>query len=286
MLGAGEVLRIDRRPGLARLEAGENFPVALRVLPRGRREGLHAVYAFARTVDELGDAPGVAPAERVVRLTAFAAELEHVWTDGRVHDPVLRRLRPVVEAHAMEAEPFRRLVRANLQDQRVVRYETFDDLLGYCRLSADPVGRIVLALFDLHDPALAALSDRVCTALQLLEHWQDVAEDRRAGRVYLPQQDLRAYDVVEADLDAAQASPRLRALMLFEIDRAAALLADGAPLVGALHGWARPCVAGFVAGGAATVAALRRTGGEVLARTARPSRAGTLARALRLVVAA
>jgi squalene synthase HpnC len=264
-------------------EHHENFPVALRLLPRRHREALHAVYGFARTVDELGDS---FPGDRVAALHEFDADLDRLWAGEPPHHPVLHRLRPVVHEHHLAEQPFHDLVRANLQDQQVSRYERFDDLLGYCRLSADPVGRIVLGVFGVDDPETVRLSDRVCTALQLLEHWQDVAEDRRAGRVYLPQLDLRARGVAESDLDAAHASTALRGLMLFETGRAAAMLEEGSAIVGRLDGWARLSVAGFVAGGQATVEALRRTGGDVLGRDAHPSRARTAARLVALLAGA
>ena len=265
---------------LERRERQENFPVALRVLPAAHREAMHAVYAFARTVDELGDSY---PGNRTVALIGFAADLDRIWAGDVPEHPVLRNLRPIVLAKGLPADPFRSLVQANVQDQMALRYATFDDLLGYCRLSADPVGRIVLALFGVDDEVTAALSDRVCTALQLLEHWQDVAEDRRAGRVYLPQEDLARYDVPEDDLDRPRATEALRRLMMFEIDRAAAILEEGLDIVPRLQGWARVSVAGFAAGGQATVRALRRTGGDVLAHQARPSRSGTALAAMRLL---
>lgn len=279
----GEIDDVDLR-----LRAGEeNFPVALRVLPRIFREDLSAVYAFARGVDEIGDGGRGTSAERIERLRRLDAELARIWAGGVVQDPVLARLRRTVKAHRLPAEPFHRLVQANIQDQQTHRYATFEDLLGYCRLSADPVGRIVLGIFEQanadEDGPLTELSDKVCTALQLLEHWQDVREDARAGRVYLPQEDLAAAGVGEDELVGASAGPALAALIRMQVARAAELLAEGRPLVGRLRGWARPCVAGFVAGGQATVAALRRTGGDVLAQTARPSRAGTAARMAALV---
>jgi squalene synthase HpnC len=266
-------------PGaLTRHERSENFPVALRILPRRHRQDLRAVYAFARGVDELGDA---GPGDRLARLARVDEELTRIWSGAPVDDPVLVELAATVRRHDLPAEPFRRLVEANVADQRVSRYETYDDLLGYCRLSADPVGRIVLGVFDQADRAgTVELSDRVCTALQLLEHWQDVGEDRRNGRVYLPQEHLRAYGVPEADLDAPTATPALAALMRDEIERAARRLDTGAAIVGRLHGWARPAVAGYVAGGHATVAALRRSDGDVLGRPTAPSKPGTAVRLL------
>jgi len=270
-----------RGGALSAREHTENFPVALWLLPAEHREALHAVYGFARTVDELGDSYS---GDRTCALKAFEADLGRIWAHHLPEHPVLRRLYPVVARHDLDAEPFHRLVQANLQDQIVTRYQTFDDLVGYCRLSADPVGRMVLGVFDVHDEEAARLSDKVCTALQLVEHWQDVAEDRRAGRIYLPQQDLKQYGVAETDLDHREATPRVRELMTFEIERAARLLDEGTPIVSRLHGWARICVTGFVAGGHATVRALRRTRGDVLARQARPSKVQTATKAVRLLV--
>ncbi|SPM34645.1 Phytoene/squalene synthetase [Mycobacterium rhizamassiliense] len=250
-------------------ESGENFPVALRVLPKAVREDLHAIYAVARTIDDLGDA---APGDRVVALNDFRADLHRIWRDDTPRSRVLQALAPTVRAHNLDTEPFDRLIEANLIDQRVSRYETFEELIAYCRLSADPVGRLVLDVFDQCSSETAELSDRVCRALQLLEHWQDVAEDRRAGRVYLPQEDLATYGVRETDLDGTRATEALRELMMFEIGRAAKLLESGAPLVGRLTGWARIAVAGYVAGGRAAAQGLRRTGGDVLGRTPKARR--------------
>jgi phytoene/squalene synthetase len=144
------------------------------------------------------------------------------------------------------------------------------------------VGRLVLQVFGALDDRTAALSDQVCTALQLLEHWQDVAEDRRAGRVYLPLDDLAAYGVVPSDLDAPRSTPALRELMVHELRRAADLLSSGAALVPLLHGWARLAVAGYVAGGRATVRAL--SGHDVLVSTPTPRKADVVRELPRLLV--
>lgn len=264
-------------------EKGENFPVALRLLPKTVREDLHAIYAVARIIDDLGDA---APGDRVAALNEFRADLHRIWRTSTPRSPALRALVPTVQAHSLTVEPFDRLIEANLIDQRVSRYETFEELIGYCRLSADPVGRLVLDVFHQCSSEAAELSDRVCRALQLLEHWQDVAEDRRAGRVYLPQEDLATYGVAEADLDRPRATEALRELMVFEIGRAAELLESGAPLVGRLTGWARIVVAGYIAGGRAAAHGLHRTGGDVLGRTAKTRRRDVAVSAAALLVRA
>jgi len=266
-------------------EAGENFPVALRLLPARHREHLHAVYGYARTVDELGDS---FVGDREEALIRFREETSSIWQGAASgvgpSTPVLRRLAGTVRACSLSQQPFLDLIEANLQDQRVERYQTFEDLVGYCRLSADPVGRIVLELFGQSTPERVALSDKVCTGLQLVEHLQDVGEDRHSGRVYLPQDSLGQYAVAEADLDAATAGAALRRCVLAETDRAEEWLKEGAALVGQLSGWARVAVAGFAAGGLATVAALRASGGDVLACDTRPGKARTAALALRLLV--
>lgn len=271
---------VTRDHALRCKERAENFPVALRLLPRQLRTALVAVYDVARVIDDLGDR---AAGDRTALLTEFGRDLATVWEGGRPEHPVLRRLVPVVAACGLDREPFERLVQANLVDQRVHQYATYAQLRGYCTLSADPVGRIVLTVFGVNGAAATGLSDRVCTALQLIEHWQDVAEDCQAARVYLPQEDLAAFGVAEAELDSAVASPALRRLMAFQITRAAELLESGAPLVGLLHGWARVAVAGYVAGGRAALDALRRAGGDVLAGPPHPRRRDVLRHLARLL---
>ncbi|MGH3811276.1 MAG: squalene/phytoene synthase family protein, partial [Pseudonocardiaceae bacterium] len=149
---------------LRRKRHAENFPVAFRLLPRQLRTDLVAVYDVARVIDDLGDA---AAGDRTALLEEFRRDLTAVWEGGRPDHPVLRRLVPAVRARALDREPFERLIQANLLDQRVSRYATYAQLRGYCALSAEPVGRIVLAVFGVQSPAAIELSDRVCAALQL-----------------------------------------------------------------------------------------------------------------------
>jgi squalene synthase HpnC len=259
--------------------AAENFPVALRLLPQRYRQHLAAVYAFARVTDDMGDeAP---PAERLALLSELEADLGRLYDGAAPRLAVIRGLAPAVDECAIPQQPFRDLIEANRQDQAVSRYESFDALLAYCTLSANPVGRIVLRVFGAATPQREILSDRVCTALQLAEHWQDVAEDLRAGRVYLPQEDLARFGVTERDLAAPQAGPQVKALMTFEEQRARALLDKGAPLVGTLRGAARVAVAGYVAGGRAALAALAAADHDVLRATHRPARRRLAAEMLR-----
>jgi squalene synthase HpnC len=259
----------------------ENFPVALRMLPARHRRHLMAVYGFARITDDIGDeAP---PAERPRMLTELEEDLGRL-KDGEARLPVIRALEPTVCELGVPIQPFLDLIAANRQDQIVTRYPTFEDLAGYCKLSANPVGRIVLYVFGAFTPERAELSDKVCTALQLAEHWQDVAEDYQAGRIYLPGEDLDRYHVTEADLAGPPAGPRLRELMTFETGRARALLDDGAPLVGTLRGTARMAVAGYVAGGRAALVSIAAAGYDVLTATPTPAHRRVATELLRAVV--
>jgi squalene synthase HpnC len=274
--------------------ADENFPVALRLLPSRRRRYLMAVYVFARTVDNIGDRAPVA--DRFGLLADVEEDLRRLYEDlaqagagakestestspaatgARV--PAVQGLRDAVADCAIPMEPFVDLIEANREDQVTTRYQTFADLLGYCQLSANPVGRIVLYIFGSFTPARAELSDSICTALQLAEHWQDVAEDFAAGRIYLPSADLAEYGCTEADLGAAHASAQLRRLLEFEVGRASSLLDAGAPLIGTLRGAARLAVAGYLAGGRAALAAITAADYDVLAATPKPGSGKTLA---------
>ena len=272
--------------------AHENFPVALRMLPRTYREHLMAVYVFARTADDLGDqAPA---AERLALLAKLEADLRALYAglsnagdsaDGTAAvQPAVRGLRRTVRECAIPMQPFVDLIRANQQDQVVSRYQTFEDLARYCRLSANPVGRIVLHVFGRYTDERAEQSDYVCTGLQLAEHWQDVAEDLRAGRIYLPLDDMARHGCDEHDLAAPHAGPAVRELMAFEVARARSLIDTGAPLIGTLRGAARAAVAGYVAGGRAALAAIEAARYDVMAVTPRPGKARTVAELARAFV--
>jgi squalene synthase HpnC len=253
----------------------ENFPVASRVLPRAVRSHLLALYGFARLVDELGDA---AAGDRLAALDWLEAELDRAF-EGRAQHPLLVGLQSTLRECELPRGPFVRLIEANRVDQRVSRYATWEQLRAYCALSADPVGELVLGVLGAATPERIALSDSICTALQLTEHLQDVAEDLARGRVYLPAEDLARFDCTVEQLSAAHAGAPLREVLAFEVARARGLLDDGAPLIGRLRGRARIALAGFVAGGRAALDAIERAGYDVLAGA---PRAGTGRRLLAL----
>jgi squalene synthase HpnC len=243
------------------LAGGENFPVAMRLLGRRTCEHLMAIYGFARLVDQIGDE---VDGDRLALLDAFEADTARVF-DGEPEHPLLRRLQPTVRECGMPPGPFLRLIEANRRDQVVHAYASYDELAGYCDLSANPVGELVLHVFGAARPELVALSDRVCTALQLVEHWQDVGEDFGRGRVYLPADSMARFGVAPDDLRAAHAGGPLRALLAFEVERARRLLDEGAPLVGRLRARARIAVAGYVGGGRANAEAIVAADYDVLA---------------------
>ncbi len=292
-------MREHVRPSVTRAEevvanaSGENFPVALRMLPARHRRHLTNLYFFARLTDDLGDeaSPGAyrevgSPSGitqlRLRLLDELAADVDRIYQGQTPESPVMRAMAETVRECGVPARPLLDLIQANRQDQQVTRYRTFADLRQYCELSANPVGQIVLYIFGVATPQRIALSDSICTALQLAEHWQDVAEDLGNGRIYLPGEDLERYGCAEADLAAPTASPAVRELMIFETDRASRLLDEGAPLVGSLRGAARLAVAGYLAGGRAALAAIRAQRHDVLLRTARPRKrrlAGELVKA-------
>ncbi|MEU1211553.1 squalene synthase HpnC [Streptomyces sp. NPDC005791] len=267
--------------------ADENFPVAPFFLPRAWRDDLMAVYGFARLVDDIGDgdlAPGGADArhlglepgqseDRLATLDALEADLHRVFAstgDGPRH-PLMRALRPTVRRCALTPDPFLGLVEANRQDQKVRRYATYGDLLAYCELSANPVGRLVLQITGTASPERIRRSDAVCTALQIVEHLQDVAEDLGRDRIYLPAEDMARFHVGEPDLAAPSAGAAVRSLVAFEAERARDLLAEGVPLVGSVQGRLKLLLAGFVGGGRAALGAVSAAGFDVLPGPPKPT---------------
>jgi squalene synthase HpnC len=263
----------------------ENFPVASLLFPRALRPHLRAVYGFARLVDILGDefsadsettsTSGVV-SDRLAALDELEAELEACYTGEPLWE-VMRALQPTIRACSLPREPFLRLIEANRIDQRVSEYDTWTDLKHYCVHSADPVGRLVLGVLGRSEPELVALSDDVCTGLQLVNFLQDVPRDLTLGRVYLPAEDRRRFGVTEL---AAPNDP-LRRLLEFEAERARGLLASGEELGRRLGGRVGRAVAVFGRGGVAALEALERAEWDVFSGRPRPSRARLALAALR-----
>ncbi|HEV3268423.1 MAG TPA: squalene synthase HpnC [Acidimicrobiales bacterium] len=260
----------------------ENFPVASRFLPRDVRSNLMAIYGFARLTDDVGDE---AKGDRLELLDELDLQLE-LAAQGAATDPTFQRLSPVIMDLGLSLDPFRRLIEANRMDQRVSRYQTFDDLIAYCMLSAAPVGEMVLGVFGLSFAERIKLSDNVCIALQFVEHLQDVQEDAQRGRIYLPHEDMERFGCGEDDLLKARATPALRRLIAFEVARASDLLASGVPLAATLPTRPRLAVAGFTAGGVAALDSIKRAKHDVIGVRCRPSKLGVAHHLVRYFVAA
>jgi squalene synthase HpnC len=256
--------------------AGENFPVGSILFPRALRSHVRALYCYARLVDELGDSYD---GDRLAALDELEHELVLTF-EGKPTWPVLRNVQPTVQEFDLPREPFLRLIEANRLDQRVASYETWADLKEYCVHSADPCGRLVLGVLRrLDDSELVAASDSVCTGLQLVNFLQDVPRDLELGRVYLPAEDRRRFG--EPSLD--RPSDDLRALLRFEAERAASLLAAGDVLRAQIGGRLGRAVGLFARGGLAALEALEDAGWDIFTRRPKPSRA-RLAREAALVL--
>jgi squalene synthase HpnC len=255
--------------GAVMSQAGaENFPVASRFLPRALRPHFMAVYGFARMVDDIGDE---AEGDRLGQLDWIEGELDRAARGTATH-PILVALTPTIRQFDLGLDPFRDLIQANRQDQTIKTYQTFDDLVAYCMLSAAPVGRIVLALLGASTPDRVERSDRVCIGLQVVEHLQDVAEDAAMGRVYLPLNDLATFGCPVDALLAPEHRRALCSVVAHEVGRCRELLADGGPLSQSLPGRFRLAVAAFSAGGQAALDTMERCSFDVVAEHCAPKR--------------
>ncbi|MCB1898368.1 MAG: squalene synthase HpnC [Rhodocyclaceae bacterium] len=214
----------------------ENFPVASFLLPARLREPVEAIYAFARSADDIADEGDAPPVVRLAQLNDYRRELHRI-EQGKMPDaPMFARLARNIRDFALPIQLFRDLLDAFSQDVGKTRYADFDELLDYCRRSANPVGRLLLCLYRADGDENLRRSDAICTALQLINFWQDVAIDWRKQRIYLPQDEMARFGVTEAQLDAQTVDANWHALMDFQVQRARAMMLDGAPLARALPG--------------------------------------------------
>lgn len=211
----------------------ENFPVASLLAPPALRPAIQAIYRFARTADDLADEGDAASPDRLRALGGLRGQLDRIERGAPSDWP---ELAAAIEAHALPIGLLRDLLSAFEQDVTTTRYPSFDSLQDYCRRSANPVGRLLLALYRRSDPEALGWSDAICTGLQLTNFWQDVAVDWRKRRVYLPLDDLERFGVTEAQIGAGRVDGAWTALMRFEVERARRLLHDGAPLARLLRG--------------------------------------------------
>ena len=214
----------------------ENFPVASILLPSRLRPAVEAIYAFARSADDLADEGDATPEQRLAALNAYEAELAGIEAGGNGNGPMFERLAQVIREYGLPVRPMRELLSAFKQDVLVSRYQTYDLLLDYCSRSANPVGFLMLRLYGAANEENIRDADAICTALQLINFLQDVAIDIHKERIYIPLEDLSRYAISPAALDHASARPRWRSMMKFEVERVRALLLSGAPLALRLHG--------------------------------------------------
>lgn len=240
----------------------ENFTIASRLLPYNLRLHLSAVYAFCRYTDDLGDE---AEGDRLVKLDDWEQDLSHVY-GGQPKHAIMIALQDVVRRFEIPEEPFRKLIIANRMDQNHVRFATYEELLNYCAYSAMPVGQIVLYLLRDTTMESRALSDATCTALQLVNFWQDVARDFAMNRVYIPQEDLRRFGVEESELKHDSTSPALKDLLRFEIKRTQELFVRGLPLVNRVSGRMKLSIALFSKGGMSVLNEIHACDYDVLAK--------------------
>lgn len=207
----------------------ENFSVGSWLLPRRLRRHIAAIYAFARTADDIADEGRATPEERLAHLAAWEEALDDCYR-GRPINPIFRALADTAAKFDLPIEPFQDLLDAFRRDVEFKPFPTFEDLLSYCRCSADPVGRLMLYLFGHRDEEQQRLSDKICTGLQLTNFWQDVAIDAAKGRVYLPLEDFARFGTAPEEIALGRVSRELRQLMVFEVDRARRLLVEGLAL--------------------------------------------------------
>ncbi|MCY3567823.1 MAG: squalene synthase HpnC [Chloroflexi bacterium] len=265
---------------------GENFTVVSWFLPRELRAPMFAVYGFCRFTDNIGDDPDAAPDQRLERLDKWQADLERAFDGSRPQHPINLALQHVAADKPLRLDPFRRLIEANRLDQRKNRYETFQDVLAYCDLSANPVGEMVLQLWDIDTETdegryRVELSDATCTALQIANHWQDVRRDYLdEDRLYLPLDELRGFGLSEDDIANGirdRSCPEaFREMMRFQVDRAEAYFRKGERLVDEVPTELAIDLRLFTDGGRAVLKAIERQNYDTLGR--RP-RVGKLTRA-------
>src|SRR5262245_25241177 len=241
----------------------ENFPVASLLLPARLRRPVSVIYRFARSADDFADEGDLAPQARLALLEEYRAELARLEARRPPRTPLFHELLEVIEAHRLPFAPFYDLLDAFSQDVTKQRYASFAEVMAYCRRSADPVGRLMLCLYGRSDKENVFRSDAICSALQLINFWQDVEIDFRKNRIYLPQDDMRRFKVSETQIAARDASGGWGSLRRFQIERAGALMLSGAPLAARLPGRIGLEIRAVVQGGLRVLEKIEQARGDV-----------------------
>ncbi len=214
----------------------ENFPVASILLPRRLRRAVEIIYRFARQADDFADEGAIPNEERLANLDGFRTELNRIANNDAPQTPLFNDVAAIVAAHQLPLQLFHDLLDAFSQDVSNKRYANFDDVLDYCRRSANPVGRLLLHLYEESSPQNLIYSDAICTALQLINFWQDVKKDYAIGRIYLPQDEMARFGITEEHIAEGKVDAAWRELMQFQVQRARAMMRQGAPLGSILTG--------------------------------------------------
>ncbi len=262
----------------------ENFSVVTRLTPKPLRPAFQSIYSFCRWSDDLGDEVGDRQRSRDL-LAWWHGELRSLFAGETPRHPVFQTLSETVVEFGIPIAPFEALISAFEQDQDVLEYETFDQLVDYCTRSADPVGHLVLYLGRCFDPENARLSNFTCTALQLANFWQDVARDYAIGRIYLPREDRDRFNYPESDLRALRFTPEFRRLMQFQVERTRGLFAQGLPLIPRMPRALAIDVELFSRGGLAILDAIEKRGYDVLSKRPKLSKLTKVKLLLRALVA-
>lgn len=214
----------------------ENFPVASILMPKRLRKAVAAIYHFARAADDIADEGNLPDFERLQKLDEFREELDCISNDETPEIPLFQRLSAEIRQHQLPMRPHYDLLNAFTQDVVKKRYDNYAELIDYCRRSANPVGNLLLHLYGEATPVNIAYSDAICTSLQLINFWQDVAKDWKIGRVYLPLDEMARFNVAETQIEQQICNENWRQLMMFQVNRARHLMLQGAPLGSVLTG--------------------------------------------------
>lgn len=248
------------------VEHYENFPVASILLPKYLRQPIEVIYQFARSADDFADEGDFPIAERLANLSAYERELDLIESGANSESALFRSLALIIHEHQLPLQLFRDLLDAFKQDVTKTSYASFTELLDYCRRSANPIGRLLLHLFRAAEDKNLSMSDDICSALQLINHWQDVAIDWQkndGGRVYLPIEDLAYYGLSTSDIQRGEATPQWREMMRFQTIRARKIMRRGAPLSHKMTGRFGCELRLIVAGGLAIIDKIDAVDGDV-----------------------
>jgi phytoene synthase len=244
----------------------ENFPVASLLLPPKLREPVAIIYRFARSADDFADEGSDFPAARLAKLDAYREKISAIALGSVPADPLFRAVAGIVREHSLPTQLFADLLDAFSQDVTKSRYASYSQVLDYCRRSANPVGRLLLHLFKRTTDSDLRRSDAICSALQLINFWQDVEIDYEKGRIYLPQDEMAAHGVTERHLAEKVCDPAWQALMAFQVSRTRALMLEGAPLGRSLPGRVGLEIRATVQGGLRILDKIERAGYDVFRR--------------------